>query len=289
VLYLAGENPDDHRMRFILLCDELKLDPTALNILWLPFRADLSGKPFKKALEDQDAAHGPFGLIIADTSQAYFQGKDENDNPQMLEHAKMFRDLIALLPSRPAVVVSCHPTKNGDKLVPRGGSSFFNEIDTNLCVDKREHTTVANLHWVEKIRGVDFPPLPFELRTGQTEHLKDAKGRKIWSIVAVPISEATATGLEETNEARAMQVLSLLVEDVGMSLTAIAERLDWSYPNGEPNKSLVQRLVNSLADQRMIEKGPPRRVMPKGQRAVAGYTPPAPAPANRGRPGDDWW
>ena len=39
----------------------------------------------------------------------------------------------------------------------------------NLCVDKREHTTVADLHWVEKIRGVDFAPLPFELRKGQTE------------------------------------------------------------------------------------------------------------------------
>ena len=31
VLYLAGENPDDHRMRWILLCDEMKVDPATMS------------------------------------------------------------------------------------------------------------------------------------------------------------------------------------------------------------------------------------------------------------------
>jgi AAA domain len=178
VLYLAGENPEDHRMRWIYLCDELKVDPASIPITWLPFRVDLSEPEILEQIRQQNETHGPFGLIIADTSQAYFQGDNENDNPQMLDHAKMFRGLIDLLPEGPAIVVSCHPTKNGDKLVPRGGSSFFNEIDTNLSAETRTGTTVANLHWTEKIRGVDFAPLPFELRRGQTDKLKDAKGRQ---------------------------------------------------------------------------------------------------------------
>ena len=207
----------------------------------------------------------------------------------MLNHAKMFRGLTDLLPNRPAVMVSCHPTKASEAaLVPRGGSSFFNEIDTNLTVERREGTTIADLHWAEKIRGIDFAPLPFELRKGQTEKLTDAKGRKIWSVTASPITEALATNIQDVNEGRAMEVLSLLVEDASLSFTAIAEHLKWSYPDGGPNKSLVQRLVNSLAEQRMIEKGPPRRVMPKGRRALSAEAGSGPRPQpNRQRPGED--
>jgi hypothetical protein len=191
------------------------------------------------------------------------------------------------LPNRPAIIVSCHPTKNGDKLIPRGGSSFFNEIDTNLIVAMREGTTVADLHWAEKIRGVDFAPLPFELRRGQSEKLTDAKGRKIWSVTARPIAETTATNLQDVNDRRKMDVLGLLVEDADMSFTAIATRLGWTYSTGEPNKSLAERMVNWLAEERYIEKGPPRRVKPKGcrtHRAIQSHTP----PPRSGRPGEAW-
>jgi hypothetical protein len=266
VLYLAGENPDDHRMRWILLCDEMKIDPATLGVHWLPFCVDLSATKIKKQIHEQDAEHGPFGLIVADTSQAYFRGDNENDNPQMLDHAKMFRGLIDLLPGGPAIMVSCHPTKNGDRLIPRGGSAFFNEIDTNLCIEKRVGTTVADLHWVEKIRGVDFAPLPFELRKGQCEKLKDAKGRKIWSVAAIPITEAAATGLQETNEAKAMEALVLIAEAPSISLADLAARLGWYYASGEPNKSLAQRILNSLVERKLLDKGPPRSLTRKGCR-----------------------
>jgi hypothetical protein len=45
-----------------------------------------------------------------------------------------------MLPGKPACVVNCHPAAGAskdisrDSCVPRGGSAFLNEIDTNLSV-----------------------------------------------------------------------------------------------------------------------------------------------------------
>ena len=88
------------------------------------------------------------------------------------------------------MLVTCHPTKspNLDNLAPRGGGAFVNEIDTNLVCLKRDGGVVEVWHHV-KIRGPDFEPFPFRIQAGQSEKLKDSRGRKIWTVIADPISK----------------------------------------------------------------------------------------------------
>jgi hypothetical protein len=64
------------------------------------------------------------------------------------------------------VLVLCHPPKNAadDNLQPRGGGSYVAEIDGNLTVTKDD--MAVELHWQTKLRGPDFAPVNFLLRSG---------------------------------------------------------------------------------------------------------------------------
>ena len=95
----------------------------------------------------QELAHiHDLALIIVDTSAAYYEGDDENNNVQAGEHARRLRRLVRFN-GGPTVLVCCHPVKNagGDNLLPRGGGAFLNEVDGNLT-SKRDDTLVE-LHW----------------------------------------------------------------------------------------------------------------------------------------------
>src|SRR5262249_6667315 len=118
---------------------------------------------------------GDVGLIIVDTSAAYFEGDAENDNKQHGDHARRLRGLTAL-PGRPCVIAACHPVKNAadDNLIPRGGGAFLNEVDGNLTA--RTTDGGVEVHTQGKFRGPDFAPLHFQLRTVTHERLKDLKG-----------------------------------------------------------------------------------------------------------------
>jgi hypothetical protein len=62
--------------------------------------------------------------IFVDTSAAYFERKNENDNVDAGNHWRMLRRLTQLEGS-PCVIVPCHPTKSAgdDNLLPRGGGA----------------------------------------------------------------------------------------------------------------------------------------------------------------------
>jgi RecA-family ATPase len=115
VLYLAGENPDDVRMRWIKLCEELKVEPKDVPVFFLPSNPRPSEDTVRKQIDEESALHGPFVLVIVDTSAAYFEGDDEINNVQMGKHARMLRGL-AKLPDGPTIIVTCHPTKKAETL-----------------------------------------------------------------------------------------------------------------------------------------------------------------------------
>jgi hypothetical protein len=92
----------------------------------------------------QEMAAQELALVIVDTSAAYFETDDENNNMQALAHAKRLREL-SRLPGGPTVLICCHPTKAAESLVPRGGGAFLNEVDGNLTC-KRDDLAVE-LHW----------------------------------------------------------------------------------------------------------------------------------------------
>ncbi len=253
VLFFAGENPDDIRMRWIKLCEEIEKNPADIDVFFLPGTPPLSDKDIRKRIYAETTKHGPFGLLIIDTSAAYFKGDDENSNAQLGAHARMLRGFVNL-PGGPTVVVTCHPTKNPsmDNLLPRGGGAFLAEVDGNLVCIKGDGT--VSIHWHGKLRGPDFAPILFKLKPGTTEKLKDRKGRLIWTITAAPITEAEKANLEDVSRARQNELLMLLETEPKLSLSEMAAKLGWQYKNGQPNTSLAYRMIAALVQDKLIVK-----------------------------------
>ncbi len=186
VVYFAGENPDDVAMRWIGICHERGLDPTNLDVHFITERFSIPDA--LEAIRTQVEAIGGAGLIVVDTSAAYFQGDDENGNTALGGHARDLRALTTL-PGRPCVIVPCHPTKNAanDNLLPRGGGAFIAEMDGNLTLSKTGEA--VRLHWQGKHRGPDFKPISFRLQTVSAPQLVDSKGRPVPTVMAVPMSD----------------------------------------------------------------------------------------------------
>ena len=78
VLYLAGENPDDIRMRWIAMSQQMEFDHDTIDVHFVPGKFKIS--EMYERIRDEIPAIGEVTLIIVDTSAAYFEGDSENDN-----------------------------------------------------------------------------------------------------------------------------------------------------------------------------------------------------------------
>jgi hypothetical protein len=251
VLFLAGENPDDVRARVIVAMERYGLEraSTPLHFIAGTFsiREDL------QRLMEAAAKLPNLALIVVDTFAAYFDGDDENSNAQALDFARLVRTLTTL-PSRPAALVPAHPVKNATRhnLTPKGGSSLLNEVDGNLAVWNDDG--LVTLHWQGKIRGPDFDPIKMELATIRSDLVKDRKGRIMPSVVALPVLETRAMQLAEETMSREDRVLLSIRSQPALSVAdrAIACRIIGS--TGAPLKSRTKRVIDTLADRKLIVK-----------------------------------
>jgi len=180
-------------------------------------------------------------LVVVDTSAFFFAGEEENSNQAMAAHAATMRALTQL-PGSPCVMVLCHPSKfakDSEELIPRGGSSFYNEIDANLTLAPTEGEAVFNLGHT-KLRGPDFERMQIELVRYTDPSFLDTKGRPSSTVVARIISEQeadAAADLASDSERRILECLTFkksgmtngqLVEATGMlkgSVSKITTRL----------------------------------------------------------------
>jgi hypothetical protein len=254
VLFFAGENPDDIRMRWIKLAEEMGLDVNTSRICWIDARVPLSKKELRQRIAAEVAQLGEVALAIVDTSAAYFEGRDENDNVQAGDHARNMRSLVDL-PGGPTVLVTCHPVKNPDleNLVPRGGGAFVNEVDGNLvCLSKGGG--IVEVHWHVKFRGPDFAPIPFKIRPGQSEKLKDSDGDLMWTVTATPVTAAEQQAVEDQAARRQGELLTAMAAAPGGSLNELAQRAGWFNQKAEPNKTLVQRTLQDLKNKGLAKK-----------------------------------
>ena len=251
VLFFAGENPDDVRMRWIKLCEEMGQDPDNMDVFFLPGTPPISSEAIRKRIDAEAEKCGPFGLLIVDTSAAYFPGDDENSNAQLGAHARNLRSFVDL-PGRPTVLVTCHPTKNPDmaNLLPRGGGAFLNEMDGNLVAINND--SIVTVHWHGKFRGADFAPMSFRLQSGAMARLRDRKGRPIFTVTAASISEAEKGGVEDVVRKRQDELLVLLQRQPALSLAKMAEALGWKDGKGQPNKTLANRMLGDLIRDRLV-------------------------------------
>jgi hypothetical protein len=161
----------------------------------------------------------------------------------MMAHAKRLRGLIDLIAGNPTVIVTSHPVKHfsRENMIPRGGGAFLNEMDGNLTCMKVDGTTVTEIHWQGKFRGIDFSAIPFRLEVGKTDKLKDSKGRHIWTVIARSITEKERDAAEDTGQKNKNKLLAAMVKKPGASIADLAQQVGWQTKDGKPYRSLVQR------------------------------------------------
>jgi DNA-binding MarR family transcriptional regulator len=252
VLYIAGENPDDVRQRWIAMAEKMGFDLDSIDVHFIDDTRDLD--EVERRARDEGEKLGGFSLVVVDTAAAFFTGENENDNVQNGNYARRLRKFTTL-PGGPTVLVNTHPVKNAapDNLLPRGGGAFLNEVDGNLTLSRSDPT--STLHWQGKFRGPEFDPIHFETRTVTTTRLVDSKGRQLWTVMA-----KTLTHEEEQQRAKAAnsnedQVLVMLAEaEDGLTIATIAEKLGWMSNKGEPQKSRVFRILKSLERTKLLTK-----------------------------------
>jgi hypothetical protein len=244
VLYLSGENDEDQKQRTIATMSEYGLAPDD------DYFTILAGAEAIGILRDEIPKElrlgGPVGLVIVDTSIAYFGGDDENGNVEMKAHASMFRDLSRNLGGA-TVLILCHPTKNPgkDNLVPRGGGGFLNEIDGNLTLWRVDE--MVTLHWQGKFRGANFEPLTFRMKLVTLAGYTDTKGRPINSVVVLPLNEGEIVRLSMQTWEDENKLLYEMLRFPGQSMADIAKELGWLSSKGDPLKSKVSRVIAELA------------------------------------------
>jgi 5S rRNA maturation endonuclease (ribonuclease M5) len=271
VLYMAGENPDDVRMRWIKLCEENQVDSGDENVIWRAGSLKLSEAELRRRITEETDKHGPFALVVVDTSAAFFEGDDENDNVQLGNHARMLRSYIDAVAGGPTIIVTCHPIKSFDldNLLPRGGGAFLAEVDGNFVAIKPHDSMIVEMHWHGKLRGADFAPIPFQLTAGTSDKLKDSKGRNIVTVTARQISDAEQNAAMARTRSDQDRLMRAMHDHPGASVADLAMACCWLGSDNQPQKSRVHRILTSLKAEKFVEK---RRgtwtLTGKGQKAV---------------------
>jgi hypothetical protein len=268
VLFLAGENSDDIRARYVALSDHEKFDIATTPFYFIDGVIDIRAE--MPRIEAEAATIPNLSMVIIDTDQAYFLGDEGNSNEQRKWFAKTLRQLLKL-PGNPTALVNCHPVKNAtqDNLVPLGGSSFLNEVDGNIQCWAEDRTTTIKPH-ATKWRGTAFESMAFDLKTVTSDRLKDTKGRHISSVMAVEISDEGAARRGAVLEEDDKSVLRMYYRDKNASLASIAKALGWLWPNGAPARNKVQRTVDRLKKSKMLYNyhGEKCRITKKGAKHI---------------------
>jgi hypothetical protein len=251
VLILAGENPEDLKARALGMARAFNLASKQLPYV-LPATFPITEVEAEALRRDIAALGVPFALIIADTAASFFPGDDENSNVQAGQYARTMRTLTTCN-GNPAVVLLSHPVKNAsrDNLLPRGGGAFINELDGNLTLWADQDGETTALHWHGKIRGPDFDPLTFRLKTTTTGH-QDSKGHDVVTIIAQPIDDIEASYQAAQTIANEDAVLHTLHDNPDWSWNAIATALGWINDDSKPERWRVQRALKSLEREKLM-------------------------------------
>jgi hypothetical protein len=250
VLYFAGENPDDLRMRWIAMAEHMKFDLKVIDVHFVV--GTLSISELMETIKTEVQELKGVTLVIVDTSAAYFEGVDENDNVQAGNHARMIRSLTTL-PDGPSVLLLSHPPKNAknESLLPRGGGAFIAEVDGNFVCRKSD--ALAELYWHGKFRGADFDPIAFQLRTVFADAVKDTKGRPIPTVIAAPLSAEEQDAYDADQVQDKESLLALIRERPGLSLMEMATTLGWKNKKGEFDKKRVQNAMTRLKNSKLVK------------------------------------
>jgi hypothetical protein len=280
VLMFAGENADDVCARWIALAEYTNFDVNDIEVYFVPGRFKIS--ELIEKIREEAAKIGEISLLIIDTSAAYFEGDNENDNVQLGAHASRLRQLG--IPGGPTTIINCHPTKNADdgNLLPRGGGAFLAEVDGNLVAIKKSMT--VKVHWQGKFRGPEFEPISFLLKSVSTERLKDSRGRPVWTVYAKFLSDEAGEQMASAARRDEDALLANLAAHGLGSVALLAKRMGWLTHKGDPQKSKVHAVLERLKKGGLVRSERDLlEVTDKGKKALNGKPEPVNADAN-----DEW-
>jgi hypothetical protein len=240
VAYLTAENPDDARMRFMIACYLLSIDPAVVDdrIVILDRRErpeDVCATMTKLAEAER------FALILIDTLSAFFDGKDINSAVEGGEFLRRLRPLTRI-EGVPAAVVAAHPVKNADagNLIPYGSGAILNEVDGNLTLWKQPETGLVSLHWQGKLRGLEFEPILFQFEITGSPDLLDAKRRQVQLPTMRPSSAEAAEEREKASLNRDVALLKTMRNDPRGSVRTWATSTD-------VHRSSIERTLKRLS------------------------------------------
>jgi AAA domain/CHC2 zinc finger len=268
VLILAGENPTDTKMRWIALAQQMDFDVETADVHFIEGTFKISEK--LNAIHREVEALGGVDFVIVDSSAAFFEGDEENNNTQQGTHARLLRELTTLR-GGPCVLVLCHPPKGAgeENLQPRGGGAFLAEVDGNPTLTKNDMT--VTLHWQSKLRGPDFLPINFLLKDVTHERLKDSKGGLLSTVVASHLSDAAQEDMATAARAAEDELLHAVAKNPRASVADLAKQLNWVTSKGEPQKSKVHRAIKQLERAKLLSRERDGlTVTEKGKRVLGG-------------------
>lgn len=257
VLILCGENQDGFRLRLMATMESLgvSLADIGERIWVLPQSVGLAF--VLEQVKTDAAGMGELAMVLVDTSVSFFSGDNENDNQQAYGHARDLRELT-MLPGKPAVLVNCHPSASAgkdmsrDSCVPRGGSAFLNEIDTNLTVWAEGEN--AEFHWMRKKRGPDFSPIQFEYKAIYVEQ----HGQQVPTVVAEPISEERERAMRNKRKEDEDRMLFALKTNPNGTFAEWAHECGWTVQHGRhegaPLKVKVGRVLERLKSGQFVAR-----------------------------------
>jgi len=253
VLMLAGENPDDVRARTIVSSEIYGLPINNRMIFW-PGVFDIEQS--MEILERVAVNANGLSLVIVDTAAAFSPTNDENDNMQQRQYAQKLRALCGLN-GGPAVIINAHPTKNAQKenLQPRGGGSFIAEMDGGLTLWSEDRGKTSRLHHSGKFRGPGFESIDFENQTHTSEKVADTRGRRLPSVVTVPMTEEKAEAIKKEQIKDQDVILAIMLKQRGRSYAEMARAANWYAESGKEQKSRVEKAIKKLKDHGLVKKG----------------------------------
>jgi RecA-family ATPase len=106
-------------MRWIAMSQQLDFDHDTIDVHFSPGVFQIS--EMEQHIRQEVEKLGGVSLVVIDTSAAYFEGDDENNNTQAGNYARMQRKLVKLS-GGPTILALCHPVKNAadDNLLRAG-------------------------------------------------------------------------------------------------------------------------------------------------------------------------
>lgn len=247
VLFLAGENHEDVRTRWLTMLKMDGINPDHIDVNFVGGRFSIEGH-FTTVKEHMEA--NATKLVIVDTLQAFFDGDDSNSNEQMKAMAHTLRRIANL---GPAVLVPAHPIKAAtkDRNVPYGGGALLNEVDGNLSL--WGDPEAVQLSWCGKFRG-SFEPVDFALDVVEMPGVVDPDGDPIKTVKARTLGKLEVEMKAQQADQMARRLLFVILDHKGLSARKIGAEYARKYPGDAASPNTVLRRVQALTSEGLVER-----------------------------------